>query len=56
VRLSLALGHALMTHLAHVPWLAKEVIWLLPDASCGLLAALQAWTHTYQLLVRTVCC
>lgn len=51
VRLSLALGYALMTHLARATWLSKEVIWLLPDASCGLVAAVQAWTDVYQMMV-----
>jgi hypothetical protein len=53
VRLSLALGYALMTHLSRASWLSKEVVWLLPDAACGLVAAVEAWTHVYQLLVRT---
>ena len=37
----LALGQAVMAYLARVPWLAKDVIWLVPDARCGLLAAVQ---------------
>ncbi|KAF6257683.1 hypothetical protein COO60DRAFT_1701734 [Scenedesmus sp. NREL 46B-D3] len=47
--LALALGSALLAHLGPAaPWLAKEVVWLLPDASCGLLQALQAWADAYQ--------
>jgi hypothetical protein len=47
--LALALGSALLQHLGHAaPWLAKEVVWLLPDASCGLVQALQAWADAYQ--------
>ncbi|WIA12567.1 hypothetical protein OEZ85_006228 [Tetradesmus obliquus] len=47
--LALALGAALLRHLgSSAPWLAKEVLWLLPDASCGLVPALQAWADAYQ--------
>jgi len=52
VRLSLSLGFALLSHLSRVTWLSKEVIWLLPDASCGLVAAVEAWTAAYQMTVR----
>jgi hypothetical protein len=41
-----------MTHLARASWLSKELIWLLPDSSCGLVASVQAWTDVYQLMVR----
>lgn len=51
MRLALALGFALVTHLAATPWLAKELIWLLPDASCGLVGSVEAWAYTYQLQV-----
>jgi hypothetical protein len=48
----LALGHAVLAHLGRVPWLAKDVIWVIPDASCGLVASVDAWVATYQSLVR----
>jgi hypothetical protein len=34
-----------------VPWLAKDVIWVVPDASCGLVTSMDAWVHTYQSVV-----
>jgi hypothetical protein len=47
--LALSLGATVLAHLGSAaPWLAKEVVWLLPDASCGLLAAMQAWADAYQ--------
>ncbi|KAF8067126.1 Gpaa1 [Scenedesmus sp. PABB004] len=47
--LALALGFALLAHLdSAAPWLAKEVVWVLPDASCGLVAAMAAWAEAYQ--------
>ena len=39
-----------MVHLAHeARWLAKDVVWVLPDASCGALSSLQAWVQRYQV-------
>lgn len=29
-------------------WLAKDVVWVIPDASCGLVESMQAWTDAYQ--------
>ena len=37
--LALALGHAVMAYLLRVPWLAKDILWVLPDARCGLIEA-----------------
>lgn len=48
---ALSLGHAIMAHLSKVPWLAKDVIWVVPDASCGLVTSMDAWVHTYQSVV-----
>eukprot|EP00775_Hariotina_reticulata_P006404 gene6404-6635_t len=48
VALALAIGTALLYHLQQsAPWLAKDVIWLLPDASCGLVESVGAWAHYY---------
>jgi len=34
----------------HATWLAKDVIWVVPDARCeGSLAALERWTRAYQV-------
>lgn len=53
VALALALGSALLRHLGSgAPWLAKDVVWLLPDASCGLVAAMGAWADAYAGQVR----
>ncbi len=35
--LALTLGHAVTSYLSGVPWLAKDIVWVLPDARCGLL-------------------
>ncbi len=51
---ALALGHALLAHLGRVPWLAKDVIWVVPDASCGLVASMEAWVSTYQSVVSSL--
>ena len=34
--LSLELGRGLMLHMAKVPWLAKSLLWIVPDAACKL--------------------
>lgn len=39
----LAVGTILTLHLQSVPWLARDFVWLIPDASCGLLHSTQAW-------------
>ena len=39
----LAVGSALTHHLKGVPWLARDFVWLIPDASCGLVHSAQAW-------------
>eukprot|EP00892_Ulva_mutabilis_P006819 jgi/Ulvmu1/4509/UM002_0235.1 len=39
----LALGTTLTQHLQGVPWLARDLVWLIPDASCGLVYSTQAW-------------
>lgn len=39
----LALGTILIHHLQGVPWLARDFVWLIPDASCGLLHSTQMW-------------
>lgn len=49
--LVVAVGYALMLHLRKVPWLAKDIIWVMPDASCGLMDSMEAWVATYQTLV-----
>ncbi|KAK9805223.1 hypothetical protein WJX72_007042 [[Myrmecia] bisecta] len=38
-----AAAHAVMQYLASVPWLAKDVVWVLPDAGCGQMHSLQVW-------------
>jgi hypothetical protein len=39
-----------MRHLQGAKWLAKDVIWVLPDAACGgALHALSHWVHIYQV-------
>ena len=46
---SLALGAALFRHMSSVPWLAKDIIWLVADARecAGGEAAVRAWLNEY---------
>eukprot|EP00899_Mesostigma_viride_P010748 jgi/Mesvir1/19675/Mv09947-RA.1 len=46
---SLALGLAFMRHLARAEWLAKDVIWLVPDARWGTNTATRAWVDEYHM-------
>lgn len=39
----ISLGGVLTQHMASVPWLARDFVWLIPDASCGLVHSTQAW-------------
>ncbi len=39
--LTLGLAAALAEHLAGVPWLAKDLVWLVQDARCGLLPSVE---------------
>lgn len=43
--LALAVGHGVMEYLSQVPWLAKDVIWLVPDSRCGHHAAVEVRTY-----------
>jgi glycosylphosphatidylinositol transamidase len=47
--LALAAAHALVAgHLRDAaPWLAKDVVWIVPDASCGGVEAVEAWLTAY---------
>lgn len=31
----------MVEHLSQVPWLTKDVVWLVPDARCGLLPSVE---------------
>ncbi len=44
--LALTLGHAVMAYLSGVPWLAKDVVWVLPDARCGLIESAEVNFHS----------
>ncbi|GBF97123.1 glycosylphosphatidylinositol anchor attachment [Raphidocelis subcapitata] len=46
--LAVSLVHALLLHLRSAPWLAKDVIWVVADASCGLVEGVAAWVGEYQ--------
>lgn len=37
----LGLAAAFIEHLSQAPWLAKDVVWLMPDARCGLLPSVE---------------
>lgn len=45
--LALGAGHLFMDYLRRVQWLAKDLIWLIPDAACGLQASADAWMAHY---------
>jgi hypothetical protein len=40
-----------MLHLRSAPWLAKDVVWVAADASCGLVEGVAAWVAEYQQTV-----
>ncbi len=50
--LLLAGAQALMHHLRTVPWLSRDVVWVVPDARCGATASLSHWAAVH--LVRSV--
>jgi hypothetical protein len=37
-----AVAAALAAHLSSVPWMSKDLVWLLPDALCGVQPSMQA--------------
>ena len=47
---ALGIGLHLLGHLARVPWLSRDIIWLAADASVagGMYAAVEAWLAEYQ--------
>jgi hypothetical protein len=47
VQLVAGLGLSLLGHLGRVRWLAKDVVWVVPDRACGGVEATQAWADTY---------
>lgn len=40
---ALAVGTVMTQFLAQVPWLARDFVWVVPDARCGLDASMHAW-------------
>jgi hypothetical protein len=46
--LVVAAAAALLAHLQLSGWLAKDLVWLVPDARCGSLEATRRWTQLYQ--------
>ncbi|DBA88721.1 TPA: hypothetical protein ACH3X1_004146 [Trebouxia sp. C0004] len=38
---------ALLQYLQHVPWLAKDIVWVIPDVSCGALQVTREWLQAY---------
>ena len=49
--LLLGAGAMLVGHLGAVHWLAKDLVWVLPDTGCagGAQAGLQHWVQQYQV-------
>lgn len=46
--LLLAAAASLVAHLQLAGWLAKDLVWLVPDARCGSTHATRRWTEAYQ--------
>lgn len=42
-----AVAAALAAHLSSVPWMSKDLVWLLPDALCGVQPSMQTWLDEY---------
>ncbi|KAA6418424.1 MAG: hypothetical protein FRX49_11584, partial [Trebouxia sp. A1-2] len=38
---------AVLQYLQHVPWLAKDIVWIIPDVSCGALQMTREWLDAY---------
>lgn len=53
--LAVSTVYALALHLRGAAWLAKDVVWLVSDASCGLVEGVAAWVAEYQRTVGRVC-
>ncbi|KAJ0978948.1 hypothetical protein J5N97_014422 [Dioscorea zingiberensis] len=45
--LSLGLGFSIFSHLSHVSWLAKDIVWLAADARYGEYSSVSAWLKDY---------
>ena len=45
---ALAVGLALTQYLAQVPWLARDFVWVIPDARCGLVESAAQWLQAQQ--------
>eukprot|EP00201_Polytomella_parva_P006800 CAMPEP_0175086444 /NCGR_PEP_ID=MMETSP0052_2-20121109/29252_1 /TAXON_ID=51329 ORGANISM="Polytomella parva, Strain SAG 63-3" /NCGR_SAMPLE_ID=MMETSP0052_2 /ASSEMBLY_ACC=CAM_ASM_000194 /LENGTH=315 /DNA_ID=CAMNT_0016358627 /DNA_START=449 /DNA_END=1396 /DNA_ORIENTATION=+ len=43
----ISLGATLSSYLATTPWMARNLVWLLPDANCGLTECTSAWLNLY---------
>ncbi len=47
--LLLGAGAMLVGHLGSVHWLAKDLVWVVPDAGCGAELSLEHWVRRYQM-------
>jgi hypothetical protein len=45
---ALAVGLGMAQQLGSAPWLAKDFVWVIPDARCGLVDSAAAWIEHYQ--------
>jgi hypothetical protein len=45
---SLSIGYVLSRYLAEVPWLARDFVWVVLDARCGVLQSADAWMAAQQ--------
>ena len=48
VEAALAVGLLLTEYLGQVPWLARDFVWIIPDARCGLVESAEAWMAAQQ--------
>lgn len=44
---ALGVAHLLTSFLSSVQWLAKDFIWIVPDASCGRIRSAESWVSAY---------
>ncbi|CAD7698383.1 unnamed protein product [Ostreobium quekettii] len=46
--LAVGIGYGLLAHFATVPWLAKDVVWVVTDGRCGSIHSMEEWLDAYQ--------
>lgn len=51
-QLALSAGAGLSLHLGRVQWLARDLVWVMPDSGCDAARCMQEWVDAYHGEVR----